>query len=294
MKEDNYSDDEIKEFLLEGFRRFQWSKFEQVKGINYKGDYCSALHALPPEDPDNYVRVYYFTAIKHASDNINNKRLKMSSFDAVNDLFEIYSFLEINDRVRTTELDDLRSEAKKSASEKCFLSTTLDWNSPAMWAHYADTHKGVCLGIDIKKDLLKPVNYVSNRGLVSEGVLENCTDDLFRTKHSSWSYENEYRVILPQNDSRITKGELNYFNSGCDSFTFRELIFGCALSDGDINKVISEIVNKDNLTIIKARKYDHEYKMVPYSNADKKYEPYFFFSEKSIGVFKSHFKKTFG
>lgn len=34
----------------------------------------------------------------------------------------------------------------------CFCET---WQSPLLWNHYADRHKGICLGFDVRETVLK-------------------------------------------------------------------------------------------------------------------------------------------
>lgn len=279
LNEEKLGNEDLDVFIREAFRRFQWSKYEQVPGINYKSDCCSALHALPPNDVNKYSRVYYFTSIDHAIENINKKRIKLSSFNSVNDVFETYSFIESNSERRSSLGDGAREKAKVEAEGKVFLSTTLDWNVPGMWWHYANKNNGVCLGIDVMTNLLEPVNYIANRGLVDRDILESATDSLFRIKHSSWSYENEYRVILSKDDSLVADDKLYFIKSSEESFLFKEIIFGMNVCDDVILDKVGEINSLDGLTILKSRKSDHEYKMVPDRMKDE-FEPYYFLNDK--------------
>ena len=287
---DNLSSRELSVFIHEAFRRFQWSKHEQVPGVNYKSDCCSALHALPPSDVGKYSRVYYFTSLEHAISNLRDKRIKLSSFDSVNDVFEIYSFIESNPSRRTSLSDQAREVARREAEKRLFLSTTLDWNIPGMWYHYADKHNGVCLGLDVRTDLLSPVSYIDNRGLVDEDILGAAGDSLFKIKHSSWSYENEYRLILNKDSDLIVTDDnmnaLRFIKSSSDSFLFKEIVFGLNVCDGCISREMAGIDKSLNLTILKARKSDHEYKMVPSRIDEYGVEPYYFENEQQKGIFR--------
>ena len=76
-----------------------------------------------------------------------------------------------------------------------------------MWSHYSNSHKGVCIGLDLKKKLyasikdmvpallkvkytnkLEKINYFSH----TKDALINC----FRTKSELWEYEKEIRIAL--------------------------------------------------------------------------------------------------
>lgn len=79
-----------------------------------------------------------------------------------------------------------------------------------MWSHYADHHKGFCVEYDCRegtklKELAQPVTYsesfpkVSASDLVGDRQSE-VIDYLWLTKSSVWSYEQEWRVMMPEGD----------------------------------------------------------------------------------------------
>ena len=78
------------------------------------------------------------------------------------------------------------------------VSLSRVWNSTLMWSHYADSHKGVVLSIEIYEPTLEahPMNYVSR--LASPNTWEPIerARALLLQKHEFWSYEKEYRVII--------------------------------------------------------------------------------------------------
>ncbi len=83
------------------------------------------------------------------------------------------------------------------------LSTTE--NNNLMWAHYADSHSGVCLEFDISKDLetfcfpkaiqyddkIREYNYVKS-WIQRKDI--TAIEAIFH-KSSEWSYENEWRIV---------------------------------------------------------------------------------------------------
>lgn len=90
----------------------------------------------------------------------------------------------------------------------CCFTQKLD--HPLLWGHYADGHRGVCLVFNnldgncpIFEDVM-PVRYTdercrlrlldfyTNRERFKESVIE-----LVHTKQTAWSYEHEWRVVLP-------------------------------------------------------------------------------------------------
>jgi hypothetical protein len=89
----------------------------------------------------------------------------------------------------------------------CSLSTV--YNSPLLWSHYGDQHKGICIGYDLDR-LPKPlplkVIYGGSRTIQTSVIIKALVDEdqsaretldrdvLFR-KAPGWRYEKEWRLI---------------------------------------------------------------------------------------------------
>lgn len=112
-----------------------------------------------------------------------------------NSLWEV--FVDLNKVVKDTE---------RYRNELRVLCTTPISMHSLMWAHYADSHKGICIEYEVDYSNLPtgissiPVNYTNEfkHYLVSDFLL-NPSDFLARllfTKHSDWSYESEWRFVL--------------------------------------------------------------------------------------------------
>jgi hypothetical protein len=82
-----------------------------------------------------------------------------------------------------------------------------NWTSPVLWIHYADKHRGVCLGFDIAIDFLNEVNYIEKRAMITVGtkkasqVSEDLKEFGLRTKYNHWSYEGEFRYFVSLDDT---------------------------------------------------------------------------------------------
>ena len=86
-----------------------------------------------------------------------------------------------------------------------------------MWAHYANNHKGICIGFvtkllaEIINNIIIRVNYTprypiiqpSSNNLYSLDI--NNLVSILSTKHISWQYEGEVRFILPDHSNRVLK-----------------------------------------------------------------------------------------
>ena len=69
-----------------------------------------------------------------------------------------------------------------------------------MWAHYGDSHRGVCLVFDPTEPLFataQPVHYKSIRPVVNplENSREEMLDVAMFTKSDHWAYEKEWRML---------------------------------------------------------------------------------------------------
>lgn len=93
-------------------------------------------------------------------------------------------------------------------------------DNPLMWSHYADSHKGICIGYDIsvylrgkKENLLVPVIYTDDTKSISRYI--KYEDDKIEVsvnvdtqtqaistmlKRKDWSYEKEWRFVKFKND----------------------------------------------------------------------------------------------
>lgn len=96
-----------------------------------------------------------------------------------------------------------------------------DYKNRLMWSHYADSHKGFCVEYDYSDQTFVditpfPVCYCEDRIMVPwKVILDNNKENLNKatkqlmlallTKDSVWSYENEWRILVPQSDEQNLK-----------------------------------------------------------------------------------------
>jgi len=114
-------------------------------------------------------------------------------------------FIEEVNKENLKELSNIKDIMSKYFG---VVSCSYNYKHPLMWAHYADSHKGLCLGFDsefpnsnlkIDSDFL---TYKEDKYLLPiyfrQLKLEerfNYYRDLSLWKHISWAYEEEYRLI---------------------------------------------------------------------------------------------------
>jgi hypothetical protein len=156
------------------------------------------------------------------------------------------------------------NQAFNKERETCGISCfSKSFNKTLMWSHYADKHKGVCLGFSINPldngyDFLmlcvkyaheiKPLNYFKKRNV----VLFNW---LF-TKSHVWSYEEEARLYLNRN------GLVN-FGKEC----LKEIHFGVRTPKESIEK-IKQLLKKNKYSVDRFTKMSIDAKTFDLSNKE--------------------------
>ena len=145
------------------------------------------------------------------------------------------------DSITKTKLEEIYRNSqinKIQTSSICCFSRI--FNNTAMWSHYADNHKGICLVFDpyiqnpftefnsdrftegtVEYENYTPINYLKSK--------RNGIKQLFLTKSNDWKHEEEFRYII-------------FEDSGFFSFKkefLKGIIFGLRVKDEDINRLMN-------------------------------------------------------
>ena len=92
-----------------------------------------------------------------------------------------------------------------------------------MWEHYADSHKGLCLGFELPNngEAGQRVEYVENPIKLNYLNMRTANRILF-TKYAHWQYEDEIRVWASLDE----KSDDHYFKEFDDDLRLQEVIVG--------------------------------------------------------------------
>lgn len=201
----------------------QWSAAGYRKGM------ASATIVPPP--PKGFRRVYQMLSAKWALVAIDDRRLKVSRFDDLNDPFELLGMNRHTPIARKVS-KEFRARLNELQGLLCFGA---DWSNAVMWSHYADRHKGICLGFDVRKTLLQEVRYEDERIRVALGRNAdpaNLAPELQRqiscTKAKAWAYEEEFRRFIDLRDAISERGL--HFMPFDDDMRLAEVILGPTVS----------------------------------------------------------------
>ena len=191
------------------------------------------------------MRVYHFLAATWALDDIAKQRIKISEIDQTNDPFELWCVSQPSRSVR----DALRAYKKEMNEKFGLICFSEDWVNPLLWSRYADKHRGICLGFEVDRRILRKITYVKERSALRLPLTKETADELLWTKYWDWKYEEEWRSWL-----QLDEREHGYhFDSQPDMMQLREVIVGplCATTESEVKAVLDSDAN--DVGIIEAR-----------------------------------------
>jgi hypothetical protein len=214
------------------------------------------------------VRVYHFLNENFGLQALRDRRIKISRLKELNDPFEMFAADMRNEAVRHA-FGDVLDHLNSSTGILCFSK---NWSNPVQWAHYADRHRGLCLGFDIDDNRVEYIKYRSHRLKIdwseffekSEESQLNQMHTFFTTKFSHWRYEQEVRCFI-QLDRKTEVNGLYFFEFE-DGLKLREVVVGVHSSLGR-QEVTSSLGEGDGeVVILKARAAFRSFKMVQQRN----------------------------
>jgi hypothetical protein len=114
-------------------------------------------------------------------------------------------------------------------------------DSILMWSHYADSHRGYCIGFD--SDILFRLsgslgNVIYDNRFPVIGLFDDSLEGFVRffiTKSESWSYEQEYRILK----TNFAKKTITFTND-----CIKQIILGCKMKPSKKKEVRDIVVSK--------------------------------------------------
>ena len=202
------------------------------------------------------MKLYHFTSAKHGLGAIRDQRFKLSTYDSLNDPFELYA----------TELSDpLIRESYRSFKSKVIASTALlccskSWHNTLLWSHYADKHRGVALELEVDPKNITNIIYRRTRRPITREAMDadvltapgkGIGAKILKIKSADWSYEDEARIFFGINGMQRPKDGL-YFHPFDNITSLKGVILGplCKLDPLTISKAAPASVR---LSVSRAR-----------------------------------------
>jgi hypothetical protein len=211
--------------------------------------------------------VYHLLNSEHGIDSIDKRRLKIATIKELNDPFELFG-VNLSDETLRRAFHKMKDELSNKRGILCFSKS---WHNPVLWSHYADKHKGLCLGFEIPDSLLAHVTYSRERLVVNTEKLKRpnelpqdiATQFLF-TKYEHWPYEEEVRCFVELNDKDPTT-EL-YFAGFSNNLELKSIIIGAqsSITRNDLDIALGDL--RSHVTTTKARLAFNSFEVVKQKN----------------------------
>lgn len=212
-----------------------------------------------------YVYLYSFRRFNQysLSDLINNE-ITVSPSKCMNDPFDsIINLWGSEEQLERTckERKHIKNLSKSfdyfRIRSFCNGKTEEALKSLLMWSHYADEHHGYCIKYKLSKHFikqeenennehmyLKPIIYRKDKEIVDISEMTTIDTNLaFATKHESWGYENEVRLIV-YNPNK----EENFYGVPLDKDSCIEAIYFGNKCAGNTIKTIMKLFSKADAT----------------------------------------------
>ena len=231
------------------------------------------------------------TVNKYLLSDLINQEITLTSPSEFNDPFDpfLFKFLEFRrKKILQDSVYDIKSlcDAYEYLKIRCFVrdNKTEDdrmefaYKNKLMWAHYADSYKGICIMYRFNSNILdsqiveKKFSYwheVKYDELKFKDKGSADTELLFATKNESWKYENEVRLIHFNADcetkqtqvplSKISgKIEAVFFGLRCSESDKKTImkILGEKVEYFEFNKEIRPDVPIDDLELLNQEAFD--------------------------------------
>lgn len=200
------------------------------------------------------MRLYYFTTEQFGIEAIRDGRLKISRINELNDPFEIAALA-----LRGPSRREFRDYKNNMAKKFGIICMSRDWHHPLLWGHYADKHRGLCLGFDVAdNNKFTEVEYCKERPTLNDLGCKSLNDldeshmkTLLHMKFSAWEYESEYRAYTVLKE----KGPFSelYFLTFAEDLKLAQVIVGerSSITRNRLAGILGE--SADTVTSFKAR-----------------------------------------
>lgn len=227
----------------------------------------------------------------HKLQKFNKKvpELNINNFSAIRSKVE-GAFKKINDAITLispTLILKANEEAKKALQIELpqrlgVVCLSKNGMEPLMWAHYADSHKGVMVEFitshttfnrrqhpNSHLGIFRDVKYVHDR--LNVDLSTTGKGELFErftlTKSHHWEYENEVRLILQLKDAdqKISHDGLDIFLINTPILSIASITFGCKTAPQDMERVIKileEMPNTKHILLRKATLHETKFDLI--------------------------------
>ncbi|SDF29380.1 DUF2971 domain-containing protein [Bosea robiniae] len=188
--------------------------------------------------------------------------MKIATIADLNDPFE-WNWL-------TSKRPDVRNAItqtkKRMSADFGIICFSASWQNPVQWSHYADKHRGICLGFDVPKQYLAEIQYYPTRQVLNRSTPDAIRSLMIRAKYEHWRYEEEWRLFEALGGKTVENGL--YFCDFSSRMKLQRVIIGpdCDVTEEVIRAGIGDTANQ--IEVFKARRAFKSFKIVRQRNRD--------------------------
>ena len=221
----------------------------------YKRDLYYKTLLKTDMEKKNYVHLYSFRRFnEHSLADLINNEITVSPSKKMNDPFDsVINLWGSEDQLIETckERKHIKNLSRSfdyfRIRSFCNGETEEALGNLLMWSHYADEHRGYCVKYKLSKHFikqdendsfehmfLKPIIYRKDEDKVDISEMTTINTDLaFATKHESWGYENEVRLIVYNPNKEDAFYGIPLDKDSC----IEAIYFGCRCEQKTINTI---------------------------------------------------------
>lgn len=200
------------------------------------------------------MRLFYFTSERFGLEAIRDKRLKLARISELNDPLEWLA--AGGNKFDRKLLNRIKGDADQKYGLICMSE---DWQHPLLWGHYADKHKGLCLGFDVTDNAqFRKVFYAAER--ISPAYFSKLADSTSEspsfiehalTKFDGWEYEAEHRTLRKLSNKDPVSGL--YFHEFSHDIQLTQVVVGAhsSVTRAKLKEVLGSLA--PSVTCFKAR-----------------------------------------
>ena len=226
----------------------------KVTPPNELNDPCEMRPVVLNSDPKGWARRFaqkaltdpsYYNANTHAYPNCKNFR-QFQNFARRHRAAMVAQLEQASPKLDA----DLQGEILDTVSKKWgIVSLSADPVSHLMWAHYADSHKGLAVELDETNALFVHPSFLTceyddNPAVYdpSQGLNHAAVEAFARRKRTDWRYEHESRLIVPLNLCRqVAHGTTILYLFSLDADTIKSVTFGLRTPDPVKQEVVAAL-----------------------------------------------------
>lgn len=165
----------------------------------------------------------YYAIDRYPILNLQNGEIAFNSLFTFNDPFEgighiIYNEGQPNNGFwKAVESNIIRDRKNELIANYRIFCSTEQYDNPLMWAHYANSHTGFCVGYE-KTDIenistkLQKVTYSTQ----PYSIKTQSDESILFIKSNEWEYENEWRAIY-----KLTERDKTHLNSNVSNPSYK-------------------------------------------------------------------------